>query len=546
MSLSVTLITILSGVTLLLWGLRMVKRAVLRGYGDTVQTGIAIGTKNRFLAALSGMIVTMGLQSSTATALLASSFVGRGLMTASAGLAVMIGADLGTALVTQVLSLKVTWLAPLLLSTGIIMHLCIDQSNDKKRHLFRIIIGLGFMLMALGIIREAAEPIATSENLPLILAPLLNEPLLAVFISAAIAYLMHSSVSTILLFATFATAGVLPLELALMFVIGANVGVGFIPLFAVMKDIPEAMQVPLGNLIMRIVMGVITLFFIHDISTYWYATDQTPMQKVIFTHIGFNLAILLCFLPFIGTLTRLCQYLSPSTNEHDRRNKPRYLDAKALNTPSVALSCATRETLSMAEILELMLKNSYKALATNDEKIIEEVQREDDNLDRIFASIKHYIIRLSREELKDDETERSIAIMTFAINLEHCGDIIEKSLMPIAAKKTRGRDKFSPEGLKEIKSFHNKVVKNLQLAQSIFLSNDPKLARQLIDYKKGLKLAESATAKSHMKRLRSGLPETVATSDIHMDVIRDLRRINSYVSSVAYEILDENSQNQSK
>jgi phosphate:Na+ symporter len=358
---------------------------------------------------------------------------------------------------------------------------------------------------------------------------------------------MHSSVSAILLFATLAATNVLPLELAYIFVIGVNFGVGLIPLFAVMRDTPEAVQVPLGNLIMRLVMGIVFMMFIHRIAAYWDTTNYTAIQTVMFTHIGFNLAIMVCFLPFVGTLTKLCIYLSPSIDEdHENRQHPRYLDNKALSTPSVALSCATRETLGMAEILEGMLKNSYKALETNDERIIDAVRAEDDSLDRIFLSIKKYIIKLSREELRDVETEQSINIMNFATNIEHCGDIIEKSLMEIAAKKTRGRDKFSTEGLKEIKSFHNKVVKNLQLAQSIFLSNDPKLAKQLIDYKKGLKIAENATAASHMKRLKSGITESIATSDIHMDVIRDLRRINSYISSVAYSILDEESDKQPK
>ena len=200
----------------------------------------------------------------------------------------------------------------------------------------------------------------------------------------------------------------------------------------------------------------------------------------------------------------------------------------------------------MAEVLEVMLKNAFKALETNDEDIILKVRAEDDNMDRIFLSIKNYIIKLSREELRDNETEQSIIIMNFATNLEHCGDIIEKSLMELASKKSRSKDKFSEEGLKEIKSFHNKVVKNLKLAQSIFLSHDPQLAKQLLDYKKGLKQAETATAKSHMKRLKSGVSESIATSDIHMDVIRDLRRINTYVSSVAYSILDEKSVKQPK
>lgn len=515
----------------------MVKRAVLRGYGAQVQAGIAQGTRNRILAMISGMIVTMFLQSSAAVALLSSTFVGRGLMTVTAGLAVMIGADIGTAIVAQILSFKMTWVAPLLLSGGIILHLSCDSKPGKPRYLARIIIGIGFMLMALGIIREAAIPIADSNILPLILAPLENEPVLALLIAATLTYLIHSSLSAILLFATLAAGNVLSLDLALIFMVGANFGGGLIPLFAVMKDTPEAVQIPLGNIIMRLVMGCVFMFVIGDVVQFLEQTPYTTIQKVIFSHIGFNIAIAVLFLPLITPLAKLCQYLSPATeSEKELQMKPRYLDKKALSSPSVAISCATRETLHMAEVLERMLAESYRALETHDAKLIKKVRAEDDILDDLFIAIKKYTIRLSREELNERESEQSLHVINFATNLEHCGDIIDKSLMEIAEKKAKNH--FSAEGLKEIKSFHKKVTKNLKLAQSIFLSSDPILAKQLLDYKKGLKIAETKTSKNHMDRLRQGLPDTIATSSMHMDVIRDLRRINTYVSSVAYAILE--------
>lgn len=540
MSLSVTLLTILSGVALLLWGLRMVKRAVLRGYGDVVQKAIAKGTKNRIYAALTGFGVTLFLQSSTATALLASSFVGRGLMTVTAGLAIMIGADIGTAVVAQILSFKISWLAPLLLSVGIIFHLSIEKDSDNKRHIARIIIGLGFMLTALSIIRQAAAPIASSETLPIILAPLVSEPALAVIVSALLAFLMHSSVSAILLFATLTAGGVLPLSLALTFVIGANIGVGVIPLLAVMKDTPQAAQVPLGNLIMRVTMGLACLFGLGFVLEIEALADLPLAQAVIASHLGFNIVLMIVFLPLIGGLAKLCERLKPALSDNDdHRVRPRYLDEKALSSPSVAISCAMRETLNMAELLEGMLNKAFVAIEKNDPVLIDNVRAMDDPIDRIFLAIKNYVIRLSREELKDDETEQSILIMNFATNLEHCGDIIETSMMDLAAKKAHAKDNFSDEGLKEIKDFHNKVVKNLQLAQSIFLSRDKNMANQLLDYKRGLKKAEDATAKSHMQRIKSGVSASIATSDIHMDIIRDLRRINSYVSSLAYTVIEK-------
>jgi len=538
MSASVTLLYILCGICLLLWGLRSVKRGVLRGYGTQVQKVIARGTRSRFHAFFSGLGLTLFLQSSTATALLTASFVGRGLMTTAAGLAIMIGADIGTSFVAQLLSFKIAWLGPLLLSIGIIFHLMYDDGSHK-RFLARIIIGIGFMLLSLQMIRDASAPLRGSETLALLLHPLEKEPILALFTGIILTYIFHSSLSAVLLFASLASSDVLSLHLAILFVIGANVGGGIIPLVAVIKDTPQAVQIPLGNLVMRLVVGVATLLFMPYVLEYLMSHDWDNAHKVIFAHIGFNLVIMAVFLPFVDTLAKICMRLSPSLEGDEREAlKPRYLDMKAMGTPSIALSCATRETLHLSEIFERMLIDSYDALAESDEDAVLKIKQLDNTLDHIYLAIKDYIIRLSREELDDSETEQSMRIMTFATNIEHCGDIVDKSLMELAFKKIKNRDQFSTEGLSEIKDFHARVLENFRLAQSIFLSSDRELAEQLIAGKRALKRAEEKTAQSHMQRLRDGLPETIATSELHTDIIRDYRRINGYFSALAYQILD--------
>lgn len=538
MSISVTLLTILSGVCLLLWGLRTIKRAVLRGYGSQVQSAIAKSTKNRFLAFLCGAGVTMFLQSSTATALLASSFVGRGLMTVSAGLAVMIGADVATSIITQILSFDMRWLAPLLMSCGIILHLIYDDGSHK-RFLARIIMGLGFILTSLAIIRVASAPLAESETLPLILAPLQAEPLLAILIAAILTYMMHSGLSAVLLFATLASTGVLTMELAIMFVVGANVGVALIPMVAVLRDVPQAVQIPLGNIIMRMTVGIIVLLSLPEIKDFMSGLDWPISQKIITIHIAYNSLLAVLFLPFVGTLAKICERLSPSREtEAELELKPRYLDNKTLNTPAIALSCAMRETLHLAEILSDMTHKSLNALIHHDSDLIDTIIKKDDVLDTIFYATKEYLIKLSREELSDKEASKLMGIMNFATNIENAGDIISKSLMTTASKKAKNQTQFSDEGLIEIKSIHKKVMENMGLAQNLFLSSDQSLAKTLLDHKKGLKIAEIESTENHMKRLKKGLPQTIATSGMHMDVIRDLRRVNTYISSIAYSVLD--------
>lgn len=537
MSISVTLLTILSGVCLLLWGLRTIKRAVLRGYGAQVQTAIASGTRNRFTAFFSGALVTMVMQSSVATIIMTSSFFGRGLMTLPMGLAIVIGADVGSSILAQILSLDLSWLAPLCLSFGIIFHLMYDNGSPK-RFLARIIMGLGFVLTGLAIVKEATAPLSDSHILPLVLQPLEAEPLLALLIATVLTYLMHSGLSAVLLFAALASTNVLSLPLAMTFIIGVNFGIAIIPMVAVLKDTPAAVQIPLANIIMRLIVGIIALMIAPMGIDFFKQLELNAVQSVIATHVAYNVILGVIFIPLVRPLAKLSEKISPIKEDRvEDMFSPKYLDKKALSSPSSALSCATRETLHMSEILEVMLAKSYDALADNNQELIIEINQLDNHLDLIFSATKDYIIRLTREELSDKESNQALNIMNFATNLEHCGDVIDTSLMDIAKKKTKVQDTFSEDGLEEIKSIHNKVTKNLKMAQSIFLSSDPVLAKQLLDYKKGLKAAESASAENHMKRLREGLPATMATSGMHMDVIRDFRRINTYVTSVAYGVL---------
>ena len=413
------------------------------------------------------------------------------------------------------------------------------DDGSPKRYLARIIMGLGFVLTGLAIINGATAPLSDSDVLPLILQPLEAEPMLALLIATVLTYLMHSGLSAVLLFATLAGSGILSLPLAMTFIVGVNFGIALIPMVAVIKDTPQAAQIPLGNIIMRLIIGILVLILIPTIITEFEKLEWQAMQSVVATHIIYNVLLGIIFLPLVGVLAKFCRKISPTSLFISRDNalKPRYLDKKALSSPSSALSCATRETLHMSEILEDMMGKSYDALANNDQSAIDEIKDLDEHLDLIFSATKDYIIHLTREELSDKESNQALNIINFATNIEHCGDVIDNSLMDIAKKKTKAQGSFSDDGLKEIKSIHKKVVKNLKLAQSIFLSSDPALAEQLLGYKKGLKDAESASAQNHMKRLRAGLPATMATSGMHMDVIRDLRRINTYVTSVAYGVL---------
>jgi phosphate:Na+ symporter len=532
------LLTIISGVCLMLWGVRMVKLGFIRAYGASLRQVIAKGTKNRFTALVSGFGVTLLLQSSTATALMLTSFADRGMIAVSAAIAVMIGADIGTTILAQIFTFDLKYLSPLLLITGVILHM-IYENGGKMRHAARIIIGLSFILMSLGLIREAAIPLKESDVLPLIIEPLNNEHALALCVAVLLTWLMHSSLAAVLLFSAMSASGVIPLYLTLVMILGANIGAAITPIIATMKDSPLARRIPIGNLMMRLITSIIMFFFLGYFVEF-FEQGSIPADRIAVTfHMIYNIVLACIFLPWTQHIASMAEKIMPDNKENDNPMLPQYLDKGAVNSPPVALTCAARETLRLADYLEKMLNNTIEIFEKGDTKLIETTRKYDNIIDSVYKSIKLYMTKLTQEEFDRKEADKYVQILTFSTNLEHAGDIIDKSLLEMAEKKIRNQDSFSKEGFEEIKKIHKMVVENLRLAQNLFLAQDRELAQQLLNEKKLLRVFEKKSTVSHFQRMTSGLSETLATSSLHLDIVRDYRRINTYVTSVAYSILDK-------
>lgn len=516
----------------------MVRRGFLRGFGAQLKRVISMGTRNRLSSFLSGIFVTFFLQSSTATILLISSFAKSGLITSFAALAVVIGADVSTTLVARLLVLDLSLLSPLLIIGGYMVYA--DNAAGQRNQYARILIGLGLMLLSLSLLRQAIGPLKESEVLPFILAPLNSDPVIAILIAAIITWIMHSSLAAVLLFATLATGGMIDLELGLYLVMGANLGGAVIPYALMMRENSSAVhRVTIGNLIMRSSIILLLLPLSDTIAQLLALVSATPDIALINTHIGFNILLALVFIPLVSILAKVCQKIVPDKINKDSPETPVFLDEKALDTPVIALAGAARETLRMAEFVETMLEETIETFRKNDPKLVRKIKEQDNIVDRIYENIKLYMTNLSRESLDTAEANRYVQILTFSTNLEYVGDIIDKNLMELAEKKIKKSENFSSEGWEEIEAFHNAVLENMQLAQNIFLLQDTELARQLVEEKKFMRKAMRKSSEKHFQRLSEGKTSSLATSSLHMDVIRDYRRINTYMTAVAYNIIEQ-------
>jgi phosphate:Na+ symporter len=534
---SIVLIDLMGGVALLLWGLHMVLTGILRAFGHDLRRFLGRALSNRFKAFGAGLVLTAMLQSSTATGLMTTSLAADGMVNLVPALAIMLGANVGTTLIVQLLSFDISAVAPVLLVIGVATFRSSHQS--LTRALGRIAIGLGLILLALHLLLGALAPAEQASAARAVLAAITGDPVLCVLIAAALTWAAHSSVAVVLLIMSLAAGHFVTPEAALALVLGANLGSAINPLIeAGRRDDPASRRVPVGNLINRLVGVVVVLPFLRPLARELIALQPNAAMMTAEFHLLFNLVLAAIFIGPLDTMAAFLARLLPEQKRPADPSRPRYLDETALGTPALALANAARETLRMGDTIETMLRDIMTALMTNDGKLASEVSKRDNVVDRFEDAIKLYITKLTRDSLDDAEGRRAMEIVSFAINLEHIGDIIDKNLCQLAAKKIKRNYQFSAEGAAELMAFHKRICESLQASFGIFMRGDVAAARRLLREKSELRKAELDAADRHFERLREGRPESLETTSLHLDILSDLKRIHSHICSVAYPVLE--------
>ncbi len=529
------LLNLLAAIALLVWGTHLVRTGILRVFGANLRHILARATGNRMTAALAGVGVTAVVQSSTATALIVSAFVGQGMVTLTAALAVMLGADVGTSLMAVIFHFDLSWLSPLFIFVGVLLF--IARQNTNVGRVGRILIGLGLMLLALSLISASTRVLTQSQVVQLALKSLSSDLLLEVSVGAVIACLAYSSLATVLLVATLAASQVIPMEVALGLVLGANLGSGLLSVLTTLNSAVTVRQVPLGNLLFKI-GGILAIAPFTGLWLKYTSTVVTgAATQVVTFHLAFNILVALVFIGFTGVIARRVEKLLPP-NVDNALSRPRHLDPSALSTPSLAISCAAREALHQADVVETMLRGTLTVIKDNDIELAENLRSLDDTVDELYSAIKYYLTKISREALAENESRRWTDIISFTINMEQIGDIIERVLLDVEDKKIKRGRNFSDAGMAEICELHARLVDNLRLSMSVFLNGDVRDAQRLLEEKARFRDLERAYSGTHLERLADNTMQSIETSSLHLDLISELKRINSHICSIAYPILD--------
>jgi phosphate:Na+ symporter len=531
----VHLLNLLAAVALLVWGTQFVRTGILRVFGENLRHILAVGMATRVQALLAGLGVTSLIQSSTATCLIVTSFLGRSLVTLSAALAVMLGADVGTSLMAVVFSFDLSWLSPLLIFGGVVAF--ISKEKTTAGRLGRVAIGLGLMLLSLQLIVEATKPLTESPAVRTLLAALPNEVALDMLVGALLTVASYSSLAMVLLTATLAVSGMVPMTVALGLVLGANLGSGLLAVILTARAPMAERRLAIGNLLFKIIGAIAAIPLLPYAHVWLQHVSGGLHQQVVLFHLGFNVALAVVFIGLTGVAARLLNrmFKEPARGAHQR---PQHLDPSALATPSLAISCAAREALHQADVVETMLRGILPVLRNNDLVLAEELRKLDDTVDELYTSIKLYLTQISREALNERESRRWTDVVSFTINMEQIGDIIERVLQDIEDKKIRPNRRLSDAGLGEVCHLHERLLSNLRLAMSVFLDGHVRDARKLLEEKARFRDLQYEYAASHIARLQDNTTQSIETSSLHLDLISDLKRINSHICSIAYPILE--------
>lgn len=530
------LLNLLAAIALLVWGTHLVRTGILRVFGGNLRQILARSISNRFTAALSGIGVTALVQSSTATSLIISSFVGQGLVSLPLALAVMLGADVGTSLMTVVFSFDLSWLSPLCIFVGVVLFLSKPETNAGR--FGRVLIGLGLMLMALKLVGTSTQVLTQAPAVRALLESLGSDLLLEITVGAFLAVVSYSSLAVVLLTATLVSTSVIASDVALGLVLGANLGSGLLAVITTARSAIEVRRVPLGNLMFKVLGVAIAAPFVSLWLRHARPYLGEPASVVVMFHLAFNLLVGIAFIGWTQVVAGWVEKLLPKPQKSSLDSRLPHLDPSALTTPSLAISCAAREALYQADMVETMLRGMLEVIRKDDLALAEALRKMDDTVNELYSTIKYYLTKISREALDEHESRRWTDIISFTINMEQIGDIIERVLLDIEDKKIKPRRQFSEAGMAEIVELHERLTDNLRLGMSVFLNGDVRDAQKLLEEKVRFRDLERAYASSHLGRLSANTLQSQETSSLHIDLISDLKRINSHICSIAYPILD--------
>ncbi|PLC55150.1 Na/Pi cotransporter [Pollutimonas nitritireducens] len=529
-------------IALLLWGVHMVQSGVQRAFGASlgIWMGRALGTRVR--AFFTGLAITSAIQSSTATGLMIASFAAGGLVALGPGLAAMLGANVGTTLIVQLLSFNLTAVAPASILIGV--WLFRRNQPSRRRDLGRVFIGLGLLLMALQQLVQLFAPLQDASLLQILLGALSDQPVIGLLLAAILAWAAHSSVAVVVLIMSLAAHGLVTPALAFALVLGANLGTSINPMLEGSADNnPAARRLPLGNLGMRLAGCMLALSLLPWLPSLMAFFSPDPSRAVANFHTLFNVLTALLFLPILTPYSKLLVKLLPKRTDPNDPSRPQYLDESAHEVPGIALGNAAREALRLADMLQSLIGMARASVLQDNRHRNAHARYISNAINRLERLITTYVATLDQDALNSADHRRRDEILVFSANIAHAASLITNGLLVHAAGVFKKGRSFTPKQATELTTMLDRLIRNQRQAAALFVAEDVRSAKFLAFEKDHFRELETNAAEQHLENIKLGRLDAAELGSFYLDILRDIKTVNSYlIEASAYPILAKNNE----
>lgn len=534
---------LLGGFAFFFLGLRSARKSLQLVAGDRLRAALGRVASNRVVALFFGAFITMVLQSSGATSVMLVSFAETYLLNLFQAIAVLLGADIGTTFTVVLLSIeKVTQYALLVVAVGFFIQ--IITRSRKMRNIGGIVLGFGLIFYGMYLMSQAAVPLKESEVAGHVFAFLAGHPLATLILAVIISGAIHSA-AMIGIAIALAFAGTLTFEASIPIVLGANIGTCITAILAGFGSGYEGRRVALAHTASKVIGVALVFPFIPQVARFVNYIDTlladvvpafstTVAAKIAITHILFNVALAIVFLPLIGLLVKLVTYVIPTPPGAEEKFGPKYLDKSALETPAIAFAQVKREIMRVAEIANTMFERCLRMFSrgTDAQEEIELTQADDDKIDILEKAVRFYLARLGQDGLSTAQVQMEMSLLTIISDLEDVGDTMSREMVMLARKKAQWHRIFSDEGWKDLRSFQKRVKENFDLTISMLAQPSEEIHHTVMRHEDAMNKLEQDYRQAHLNRLHEGLKESFDTSSLHLDILSNLRRINAKLTRI--------------
>ncbi|NMS91153.1 Na/Pi cotransporter family protein [Clostridioides difficile] len=529
-------ISLIGGLGLFLYGMSLMGEGLQKSAGDKLKKIIELLTSNVVMGVLVGTVVTGIIQSSSATTVMVVGFVNAGIMNLSQAIGVIMGANIGTTVTAQLVSFNLEGIAPIALGVGIVFYLF--TSNQKTKHLSEILIGFGILFTGMEFMKDAVAPLAEYKAFTDVLLYFSKNPILGILAGFAITGIIQSSSASMGMLIALASQGILPLSAALPILYGDNIGTCVTSLLSSVGANRNARRAAVMHLSFNVIGTIIFMVVLNKpisaIVTHFDPTDTA--RQIANAHTLFNLTNVIILLPFSKYIVKLANKLIPiKETESEVVNNTKYLDERMFSTPSIALGNTVQEVVRMGHKATNSLEHSIAGFLNKSSDDINKTFESEKVVNKLQKDILNYLLKLSKEPLRDDERFRTDLLFNTVNDIERVSDHAE-NIAELAMSVKEMNVNFSDSAIKEIYQIYNKTMTNFKDALIVLDVKDFELANKVLEVENEVNYLEKTFRNSHMIRLNNGSC-TIDAGVLYLDLLTNLERISDHSTNIVKQVL---------